>query len=151
MTHLNKKIEYSNECTQVLSPLGNFQHCKGMQVVDEIAANNLIKNSYKIIKHFGIHKIPIYKGGHPDDHSNDKSKLKSYIVGYVKKIFLKDKKICCRVSYSEEGYILHNKYKMSPKWVMEKLDTYNDYRPEKLISIGLTNKPNIKGSGEIIN
>ncbi len=137
-------MTYNSELLQVLCPFGNWTHSKGMQIVDEIAAEKMTRNSEKILSR----KIPIYMG-HPDDNP---SRLKLSPVGFVKKICQTKGGIAVVSRYAKDAFekIRAGKIRaMSPRWQMELLSD-GTYRPIRLISIGLTNNPNIPDSGRII-
>ncbi len=90
--------------------------------------------------------------GHPDE-SLKKSKLKKEIVGYVEKIIPLDDGIAVLCTYDDEHYekILKKELRsMSPRWKTLALDN-GSFMPIELISIGLTNEPNIDSSGEILS
>ncbi len=134
-----------NNLLQVLSPYGNWSHAKGNQVVDENAAELMRKNSERLFSR----TIPIYIG-HPDENI-DRRKCRA--VGRVEKIFKTKGGIVISASYADETFkkILNGKITaMSPRWEMEKISN-NDFRPIRLVSVGLTNNPNIAGSGKIID
>lgn len=134
-----------NNLLQVLSPYGNWAHVKGNQLVDEDAALAMVKNSERLF----AREIPIYIG-HPDENSQ---RCKHKRVGKVEKIFRTKHGIIVSALYTDEVYkkIISKEIKaMSPRWEMQKID--NDcFRPIRLVSVGLTNNPNISGSGEIID
>ena len=133
---------------QVLCPYGEWKHSNGMQYVDRIAAEKMYKNFHSI-KNFLRRKIPIYIG-HPDDSPHKRQKPKA--VGQVREIHLLDGGIAILSEYNE--HIL-KKFRtcpnlaLSPRWQMEKLNN-GKFRPVKLISVGVTEYPNISESGRII-
>ncbi len=135
----------TNKLIQVLAPYGNWHHFKGNQIVDEQSADHIIKNS----KSFFAKNIPIYIG-HPDEHGKPP---KNKQVGVVENIFKTRNGIIIVSSYNDEIFckILSGEIKwLSPRWEMQQINA-NDYRPVKLISVGLTNNPNITNSGKIID
>lgn len=135
----------NKQLLQVLAPYGKWQHAKGLQIVDEIAAKEMKANFEKIFSR----EIPIYIG-HPDEHSQPR---KTEQVGRIEKIFLVKNGIVVCANYNEQSYkkILSGEIKnLSPRWEMQPLAD-GTYRPIRLVSVGLTNNPNIKGSGEIID
>lgn len=135
----------NNNLLQVLSPFGEWKHSKGNQIVDEIAAKKMIHNSQKLF----AKKIPIYIG-HPDEnnaHCTDKK------VGEVERILKTPKGILISARYNNDSYSKIKTGKisaLSPRWEMEHIND-NNYRPIRLISVGLTNNPNISTSGKIID
>lgn len=141
---------FNNTLIQVLSPYGNWNHQKGMQVVDKIAGDKMRANFPSIIGQKLFRKIPVYEG-HPDDDC--KKTKRAIAVGYVEKIVPLNDAIVAIIKYDEASYknILSGKFSaMSPRWQMESLPD-GTYRPVKLISVGLTNNPNIPESGKILS
>lgn len=137
-------MKFNKQILQVLSPYGEWQHHKGLQIVDKESAMKMKKSS--IFSLFAT--IPIYIG-HPDE---SKTRKKHKIVGRIDKILKLENCIAILASYSDEIYekITNGTYKaMSPRWEMQQIDN-DKYRPVKLISAGLTNNPNIPHSGDIL-
>ena len=139
-TNLNKGL------VQILCPYGNWNHIQGMQRVDSVSLKKMQRASrFSMLIGAGI---PIYIG-HPDE--NPKSKAKP--VGKIVRIFEVHGGIGIEARYCTSAYekIANGEIKsMSPRWQMEKLPS-GEYRPIRLISAGLTNNPNIEGSGRVIN
>ncbi len=134
-----------NSLLQVLSPYGNWEHTKGNQIVDELSAEMMKYNSEKLF----AKKIPIYFG-HPDEKIKP-SKCES--VGNVEKIFKTKGGIIISAVYNNDAFekIVNGKITaLSPRWEMQKLSGEN-FRPVRLVSVGLTNNPNIEGCGKIID
>ncbi len=140
-------MTFNREIVQVLCPYGEWPHSQGMQLVDEEAAAKM-KKSARFAGTFSL-GIPIYIG-HPDEAG---SRQRARTVGRIKKICSTDGGIAVVASYDDDTFkkIKSGKLKaMSPRWQMEKLPD-GKYRPIRLISAGLTNNPNIPGSGKIIS
>ena len=138
-------MKFDNELLQVLCPFGQWQHPKGMQIVDEESARRMKRAA----GWSAISQIPVYIG-HPDDIP---SRKKPKAVGKVKQICKTLDGIAVVIAYSKECYqnIINGKYTaMSPRWQMEHIQG-EQYRPVKLISVGLTNNPNIPESGKILS
>ena len=138
-------MTFNREFVHILCPFGNWPHPRGMQIVDESSAEKMRRNSEAAFSR----KIPIYMG-HPDDKC---TRHKVPPVGYVQKICLTDGGIAVVSRYCESAAekIRGGQIKaMSPRWQMEPLSD-GSYRPVKLISVGLTNNPNIPDSGKIIS
>lgn len=136
---------------QILSPFGEWGHSKGCQVVDEIAGIRMRKDFESIFRKIFRKSVPIYEG-HPDDEFEIKN-LKGYEIGEVEGITINEEGIVVLCRY-ESGALermesLGFKY-LSPRWQMESLGG-GRYRPIKLISIGMTDNPNIKGSGKVVS
>lgn len=134
-------MNFDTELLQVLCPFGEWNHPKGMQLVDEKSARRM-----KLAAMFSFSDIPVYVG-HPEERN-----IKSKSVGRIKKICRTKGGIVVVVEYSRKAYddVLTGKLRaMSPRWEMEKLCD-GKYRPVKLLSVGLTNNPNIPESDRII-
>lgn len=139
-------MKFNKTLLQVLAPYGNWPHPKGNQIVDEISADAMIAASKRV---FAPRAIPIYVG-HPDETRADCGDQR---VGTVRRILKTKNGIIIEACYSDGifGEIAEAKIKaLSPRWEMECLGG-NDYRPVRLVSVGLTNSPNIAGSGRILD
>lgn len=138
-------MKFNKELLQVLCPYGEWRHTKGMQVVDEESARRMKRSAVWS----PMTQIPIYIG-HPDDIP---SKRKPKAVGQIKRICRTHDGIAVVATYSKEIYedVLSGKFSaMSPRWQMEHIEG-EKFRPVKLISVGLTNNPNISDSGKILS
>ncbi len=137
-------MKFNKEILQVLCPFGEWKHARGMQIVDEESAR-LMKRAASWSP---IGQIPIYIG-HPDDSP---SKKKPKAVGRIKRICLTKDGIAVVAMYSDESYqkvVSGALSAMSPRWQMTHIEN-EKFRPIKLISVGLTNNPNIPDSGRIL-
>jgi len=137
-------MKFDRELLQVLCPFGEWSHSKGMQVVDEEAARRMKRAAWS-----PLGQIPVYVG-HPDDAPSTR---KISPVGKIKKICRTKDGIAVVAAYSQKAYddIVSGRLSaMSPRWKMELLGS-GKYRPVKLLSVGLTNNPNIPESGRIID
>ncbi len=131
-------------CVQILSKLGEHYHPRGTQLVDEQSFLKMRAN----LKRWFAKRIPIYRG-HPDEFTSlfYERELKSKEVGSVNDLILTEDAILVVSEYSDEAYeSVKNGQLLSPRWEMQSLGN-NYFRPIKLISIGLTNNPNIRESG----
>lgn len=140
-----KTMKFDKELLQVLCPFGEWEHSKGMQIVDEESARRMKRSA----GWSAMSSIPIYIG-HPDDIP---SKRKPKVVGKIKRICSTHDGIAVVAQYPKEIYkdVISGKFSaMSPRWQMEHIEGEN-YRPVKLISVGLTNNPNIADSGKILS
>ena len=136
---------------QVLSPYGNWSHPRGMQVVDRKSAENMRKAFGGAISKLCGKRLPIYIG-HPDDKMSAKNKLPKP-VGFILQILPTEGGIAVETEYPETTYseIISGKYEgLSARWEMSQIDE-DTYTPIRLISAGLTNTPNIPGSGKILS
>ncbi len=132
----------------VLSPYGEWPHHKGMQIVDKAAAQSMSKNFSSLSGRLLGRKCPIFFG-HPDNAPGGVGKP----VGRVEGLQVLEDGIAALCSYEEGAFekITTGKIKsMSPRWQMKRLEN-GMFRPVKLISIGLTNNPNITGSGRLLS
>lgn len=132
---------------QVLSPFGNWQHQRGMQVVNKQSAKAM-RQSFGALKRLFGAKLPIFEG-HPDD--TPRKKLPKPL-GYIRDIHETIDGIAITAEYDENTYRerIENKYSaLSPRWEMKALGR-EQYTPIRLISVGLTNNPNIPQSGKVL-
>lgn len=137
-------MKRDRELLQILCPFGEWPHKKGLQIVDEQSAEMMKRN----VPWLPMSGIPIYIG-HPDD---GKQCGKTAAVGRVKKICSTKDGVVVVAAYPQEIFakIINGEYTaMSPRWQMQPLGD-GKFRPVKLISIGLTNNPNIESSGKIL-
>ncbi len=137
--------KFNKTLVQLLCPFGNWKHTKGMQIVDKVSGEKLVKNFGGIFRA----KIPVYIG-HPDE--NPKTAQAAKAVGQIDKLFLCENSIAAIVRYEESVYkkiVLGEIRAMSPRWQMERVNAEN-FRPVKLVSVGLTNNPNIPESGKVL-
>lgn len=134
----------NRKLVQVLAPYGLWHHSKGEQVVDELSAEKMAKNSERLF----AGEIPIYIG-HPDE---TRKNCRDRRVGVVGRIAASADCILVEAAYTEDAYkkIMDGSLKsMSPRWEMESIGG-GKYRPVRLISVGLTNNPNIEYSGRVV-
>ena len=130
-------------CVQILARLGKHPHPRGMQVLDKRS----FKKMRAKLRWIFATKVPIYENAHPDETPMPKDELKSLEVGFVKDLILADNVILMVSKYKKKAYQeIKNGRKLSPRWKMESLNN-GEYRPIRLISVGITNIPNIKESG----
>lgn len=127
---------------------GTYPHFQGLQEVSYKACKGLA-HTFNSLLHKLKRKflgVPIYIG-HPDDpyfsglpgHTDTKA------YGWVEGLEAKADGLWIQLRFSKEGsQLIENKaYKfLSPRWEMIKTPK-GTYQPIKLISIGLTNHPNI--------
>ncbi|MDR0351768.1 MAG: phage protease [Puniceicoccales bacterium] len=132
-----------------LLPYGNYPHPKGMQHFSRSSAEIIVKN-FKSLRGRLSRKflgLPIFIG-HPDDNTfSGRPGHKSHVVyGRVKDLEPKVDGMWLLIHWSTLGYqlIKNGFFKfLSPRWRM-KILANNDFEPIKLLSLGLTNNPNIK-------
>lgn len=133
-----------------LTPYGYFPHSNGLQRVDRKAAENLTANfnsfSGKLGRRFA--GAPFYVG-HPDAPECEQSDRDQKAYGWVMALEPRDDGLYGQVKWSKAGSDLianaHYKF-LSPYWRVAVIGTQNGQnvvRPESLISVGLTNQPNL--------
>jgi phage I-like protein len=134
-----------------LTPLGDFPHSMGMQRVDKAAIEAMANNFNSALARVGralFGGVPFYVG-HPDvpQLANEYPDRKAY--GWVKALEARADGLHAQVEWSEPGKaLLANKhYKFfSPYWDARTVGTEKGktvYQPTKLLSVGLTNQPNL--------
>ncbi|PTY03091.1 hypothetical protein DB346_07510 [Verrucomicrobia bacterium LW23] len=136
-----------------LSPYGEFPHRMGLQVVDRAAADAMARGFNSLLARLGrtFGGIPFYVG-HPDaastgDSAPGTSGDRAY--GWITALEARDDGLYCGVRWTAEGRALveSGAYKFfSPYWACRVTGTIDGRRrltPDRLISVGLTNSPNI--------
>lgn len=133
-----------------ITPLGNFPHARGLQRVDKVAiekmANAFNSTLAKLARRFG--GVPFYVG-HPDVRGlgNEYTDKKAY--GWINALESREDGLYGQVKWNAAGTELvanaHYKF-FSPYWDAEEIGQEGGkrvFRPVKLMSVGLTNEPNI--------
>jgi hypothetical protein len=132
-----------------LSPYGEFPHARGLQRVDRAAAEGLAAQFRSFLGRAGrlFGGVPFYVG-HPDlPQASELCDRKAY--GWVEELQAREDGLYGRVKWSEAGLELlrngHFKF-LSPFWEAKEIAVEGGrkvYRPTVLISVGLTNQPNL--------
>jgi hypothetical protein len=133
-----------------LSPIGVFPHGRGIQNVDRPALETLVKNFKSFFARLGrrFTGVPFYVG-HPDvrGYENIYTDRKAY--GWIMDVEAREDGLYGRPKWSRAGRELiangHFKF-LSPYWLAEAVGTREGksvFRPTELISVGLTNEPNL--------
>lgn len=134
-----------------LAPLGNFPHARGMQRVDADAVTRMANQFNTTLSKEGralFGGVPFYEG-HPDvpGMANEFPDRKAY--GWVKALEARAEGLFGQVEWSDAGKAMlankHYKY-FSPYWDARVVGTEggkNVYQPVTLLSVGLTNNPNL--------
>lgn len=134
-----------------LSPIGDFPHAKGLQRVDKAAVDAMANQFNSLLARAGralFGGVPFYVG-HPDvpQLANEYPDKKAY--GWVKALEARADGLYGQVEWSEPGKTMlankHYKY-FSPYWDAKVLGVENKrtvYQPTALLSVGLTNQPNL--------
>ncbi len=134
----------------MLSPLGDFPHAKGLQRIDDQALSALVTEFNSLPARLGrlFVGIPFYIG-HPDvpGLENEYTDKKAY--GWVTELSEAADGLYAKVKWSKAGaeMIAEGYYRfLSPFWNAVQIGTEGNrpiYRPNKLLSVGLTNNPNL--------
>ncbi len=132
-----------------LSPLGDFPHERGTQRMDRKAVEALVngfeRNRATMGARFG--GLPVYIG-HPDVPSLSKEFSDSKAYGWIMELEGRADGIYGRVKWGAAGQELvaneHFKW-VSPFWLAKDGNENGKrvLRPVELVSVGLTNKPNL--------
>lgn len=128
-----------------LSPLGHFYHPLGKQHLSQETLKRCVKATRTWRFYFGFTKIPIYIG-HPDDPHFQQfpEHMNGTIYGYVRDFQVNHKGLWINANWTKVGQELIDNgcYRyLSPRWEMENVNEY--FSPKKLLSVGLTNTPNL--------
>ena len=129
-----------------VSPFGRFPHRVGIQVFDRQAANAIVSlfNSARDRLARLWRGLPIYIG-HPDLDPKTYPDHRKY--GSVQQLEVRDDGLYAQARWSRAGREIVNDEHFdfpSPLWNMEPVPREaGAFRPVELISVGLTNRPNI--------
>jgi phage I-like protein len=147
---LANRFEAGQDAFVQISPLGDFPHAKGLQRMDRAAAEGMVNHFNKFSSKLGrmFVGVPFYVG-HPDlpGLENEYPDRKAY--GWLKALEVRDDGLYGKVDWSKPGeeLLANSHYKfLSPYWDGEPIGVEKGrkvYRPVQLISVGLTNQPNI--------
>ncbi len=127
-------------------PFGEYPHKQGLQIFDRTAAEGIVASHNSLPSRFkrfvtGANSYPVYVG-HPDLPGSKDADKRAY--GWIESMAVENDGLRLGVKWSEEGQKMvanaHFKY-YSPYWWMKK--DGKGFRPSSLISMGLTNQPNI--------
>jgi hypothetical protein len=133
-----------------LSPFGLFSHPRGLQQVDEQSAARLAKNFNSFIARLGrrFAGVPLYIG-HPDAPGYENTCTDHKAYGWIMEIEVREDGLYGRPKWSAAGRDLiangHFKF-LSPFWHAAQAgmrDGRPVFVPTSLISVGLTNEPNL--------
>jgi hypothetical protein len=145
-----------------LSPYGDFPHARGLQRVDRAAAQAMVAQFSSFRGRLGrlFGGVPFFVG-HPDlPGAGEMADRKAY--GWITEVEAREDGLYGRVKWSDAGLELlrnaHYKF-YSPYWEAREIGSEKGrrvYQPVALLSVGLTNQPNIPvrplandtGSGE---
>ena len=128
-----------------LSPYGTFEHPEGMQSISSADAQRCIRKTRTWRFRLGLKKIPVYLG-HPDDPLFKSEHSDPRIYGYVKNLCADKDGLWVFVKFTKYGRTFLSKSPqqyLSPRWVLYKTEVQTAYHPERLLSVGLTQHPNL--------
>lgn len=128
-----------------LSPYGTFEHPEGLQSISSADAKNCIRKTRTWQFRLGLKKIPVYLG-HPDDPLFKNEHSDTRIYGYVKNLCADKDGLWVFVKLTKNGRTFLSKSPqqyLSPRWVLCKTEHETAYHPERLLSVGLTQHPNL--------
>ncbi len=125
----------------------DYEHSKGVQRVDAAAAQamaNAFTSAVARVKRWltGSSGLPVYRG-HPDDGTY-KDHDDTTVYGRVDSVEARPDGLFAHVSWANEWDRLKGEgpWRMSPRWLMRQ-NSDGSFSPTKLISIGLTDRPNL--------
>lgn len=126
-------------------PFGEYPHRVGLQIFDRAAAESMVASHNsalsKLKRWAGVQSYPVYVG-HPDVPGSKDTDKAAY--GWIHEMTVENDGMRFGVKYNDEGRALvaNAKFRFySPYWWMAKAG--KGLRPTRLISMGLTNNPNI--------
>lgn len=126
-------------------PFGRYPHRMGLQVFDRDAANTMVANHNSTISKLkrwaGLQSYPVYIG-HPDIPGSKDTDKAAY--GWIDSMAVENDGMRFGVKYNDDGQklVANAKFRFySPYWAGPKVK--GEIRPARLISMGLTNTPNI--------
>ena len=133
-----------------LSAYGSYPNYKGEQKMDIAAANTMVdafNSAAQRVKRFvtGNAGQPVFRG-HPDDPDFSKIHEDQQVYGRVDQMEARDDGFYVHIAWANEVWDklkTEKKWRMSPRWVMRR-NADGTYSPKKLVSIGLTDKPNME-------
>jgi hypothetical protein len=129
-----------------LATYRDYSHANGTQRVDQASANEIAKNFSGMVsrvkRFFGWDKPPVFIG-HPDDpaypHYADTT-----AYGSVDKVEARDDGLYAHVTWANEWQDRRTErpWRLSPRWGVRP-NSDGSMSPKRLISIGLTDRPNL--------
>ncbi len=150
LTSITSELEPSSATSSShwiqLCPFGEFPHSNLNQVINFKSAENLVSRF-----NHNQQPLPIYIG-HPDDpelnYQPDHKDGTPY--GYIQKLSVTPEGLHFQADWTSQGLALlkSKKYQyLSPRWFLEATGLSTEgketYSPTELVSIGLTNNPNL--------
>lgn len=144
---------------RLLVPYGRYPHGRFLQIFDRPAADEMVQNLANARAEMPDFQIPIYIG-HPDDPETGKDYPDKKAYGWITNLLPGTAALELHAKWSAPGDELlanaHYKW-FSPFWGCRELPGLpkerglQPVRPALLISLGLTNSPNIRAIGALVN
>ena len=130
-----------------LSPYGTFNHPYGKQTIEFADAKRCASKSKRLKLRLRCDKIPVYIG-HPDDplFNNPANPVPHKVYGYVRRIAVNKEGLFVKIKWNRCSYelIANRVYTyLSPRWVLIKDAHQSTFHPINLLSVGLTQQPNL--------
>lgn len=133
-----------------ISPLGDFPHGQGIQRVDAESISTITRQFNSLPARLGrlFVGVPFYIG-HPDVPALACEYPDRKAYGWIQEVEARADGLVAKVKWSDQGRTLleqgHYKF-LSPYWEADEIGSEQSrkiFRPRRLISVGLTNQPNI--------
>lgn len=130
-----------------LSPYGTFNHPYGKQTIEIADAKRCVSKSKRLKLRLRCDKIPVYIG-HPDDplFNNPAHPVQHKVYGYVRRIAVSKEGLFVKIKWNRCSYeLIANRIytHLSPRWVLIKNAHQSTFHPIDLLSVGLTQQPNL--------
>ena len=144
---ISEEVGHADHWFQV-SPFGRFPHRIGLQVFDRQAANSIVARFKSARDRLARlwRGLPVFVG-HPDLDPKTYPDHRKY--GSIQDLEVRADGLWARPKWSRAGREIVNDEHydfQSPLWNMEPVpDEAGAFRPVELLSVGLTNRPNIPG------
>ena len=129
-----------------LATYGIFPHAYGKQYITKSAALRLARQFKSLLHRFSWKYVPVFIG-HPDDpnFAHLPEHMNTHEYGRVRSLKVDENGIWVDVKWNRAGQQLmeEGQYRyLSPRWLMQSISEQG-YTPVRLLSIGLTNQPNL--------
>ncbi len=153
MTGLSNEIDAATGDGWARIPYGEWPHAEGLQRFGREEADAMVgyfKSTWNRIKR-AVVGMPIFRG-HPDLAAVANEYPDKAVYGTIADLEARDDGLYLRPILSEAGAALVNEKGLkffSPHWLARKLEPKNGrpvFAPAFLVSIGLTDRPNISGT-----
>ncbi|MDR1254858.1 MAG: phage protease [Puniceicoccales bacterium] len=141
------KIKHTSDLQWIqLASYGIFEHSHGKQFITKTSALQLAQQFKTLLHRFGWKYVPVYIG-HPDDpnFSHLPEHMNPNEYGRVKSLKINSDGMWVNIKWTLAGLkiIQAQQYRyLSPRWLMKPFN-HRGYTPIRLLSVGLTNQPNL--------